>query len=165
MQITPRVRCKEWDSRQTAALFDPTDYPCEHQEQRGEIELIERAWTGNAATWRERRTPSNLVGRGSRMPLAHSEPWNIEPSKGLIRPNILPSRWDQSAPRLGAGFSLATPRNRSTTGSPHACWVIREPRPTKSAVSAPQRSPLFTTSTVLSRSELVCARQRNPASN
>jgi hypothetical protein len=30
---------------------------------------------------------------------------------------------------------------------------------------APHFSPLFTTSTVLSRSELVCARQRNPASN
>ena len=42
MQITPRVRSKQRDGRQTAALFDPPKYPSEHQEQRGNVELVKR---------------------------------------------------------------------------------------------------------------------------
>jgi len=72
-----------------------------------------------------------------------------------MRPRCVPSCWKRSTPRLGAGFGLVTrpvvlrADLRTHVGS------FGSLAPPKVWFSLLQRSPLFTTSIVLSRSELV----------
>jgi len=66
MQITPGIRGKERDDRQTAALFDPPKYTCEHQEKRGDVELIKgRSLAADVAKMENHGNAVNAVNAGN----------------------------------------------------------------------------------------------------
>jgi hypothetical protein len=91
---------------------------------------------------------------------------DVEQLHRLTRPKPAPSPGVERFSRLGAHLGLLKRMLLVYVSVLRISQVsFGSLAPPKVRFPLLQRSPLFTTSTVLSRSELVCARQRNPASN